>query len=67
MGGSNPLGAASRNRGRFGRNGGYMGAQEGEAMHWAMMATEQRIHMRLVPDRVSRWDFSGWDYKSYAD
>ena len=44
----------------------YVGESEGGAMHRAMMAGEQRVRIRIVPDRVAQWDFSGWDYKRQA-
>ena len=44
----------------------YVGREDGSAMHRAMMAGEERVRMRLLPDRVAWMDFSGWDYKSLA-
>jgi PPOX class probable F420-dependent enzyme len=37
----------------------YMGEEQGEAMHRAMMRDERRTRFRLVPERVVWVDFSG--------
>ena len=36
-------------------------------MHQTMNSHATARRVRLVPDRAAWTDFSGWDYKSYAD
>ncbi len=44
----------------------YMGQEDGEAMHRAMMTGAKRTGIRLIPERMHRWDFTDWDYKAQS-